>query len=278
MKYGVNTLLWTAGFNRSDFGLLSSVKKAGLDGIEIARFDFAGFPAAEIRRETERIGLETILCSALTGDASIITDDAGVRQRSLSFLIDGIRVAAELGAKLFVGPFLSAVGLKHGRRRTREEWQRGIDSLRSLGETLATHHVTMAVEPLNRFETYALNTAEDAFALCEAVGHPNIGILYDTFHGHIEEKDTGDAIRRTNKRLKHVHTCENDRGIPGSGQVRWDKVSAALNDVGYDGWLVIESFGQNVPEIAAAACIWRDLAPTPESIMTDGLKFLRSRV
>jgi D-psicose/D-tagatose/L-ribulose 3-epimerase len=278
MKYGVNTLLWTAGFNRSDFGLLSSVKKAGLDGIEIARFDFAGFPAAEIRRETERIGLETILCSALTGDASIITDDAGVRQRSLSFLIDGIRVAAELGAKLFVGPFLSAVGLKHGRRRTREEWQRGIDSLRSLGETLATHDVTMAVEPLNRFETYALNTAEDAFALCEAVGHPNIGILYDTFHGHIEEKDTGDAIRRTNKRLKHVHTCENDRGIPGSGQVRWDKVSAALNDVGYDGWLVIESFGQNVPEIAAAACIWRDLAPTPESIMTDGLKFLRSRV
>ena len=278
MKYGVNTLLWTAGFNRSDFGLLSSVKKAGLDGIEIARFDFAGFPAAEIRRETERIGLETILCSALTGDASIITDDAGVRQRSLSFLIDGIRVAAELGAKLFVGPFLSAVGLKHGRRRTREEWQRGIDSLRSLGETLATHDVTMAVEPLNRFETYALNTAEDAFALCEAVGHPNIGILYDTFHGHIEEKDTGDAIRRTNKRLKHVHTCENDRGIPGSGQVRWDKVSAALSDVGYDGWLVIESFGQNVPEIAAAACIWRDLAPTPESIMTDGLKFLRSRV
>jgi D-psicose/D-tagatose/L-ribulose 3-epimerase len=278
MKYGVNTLLWTAGFNRSDFGLLSFVKKAGLDGIEIARFDFVGFPAAEIRRETERIGLETILCSALTGNASIITDDAGVRQRSLSFLIDGIRVAAELGAKLFVGPFLSAVGLKHGRRRTREEWQRGIDSLRSLGETLATHDVTMAVEPLNRFETYALNTAEDAFALCEAVGHPNIGILYDTFHGHIEEKDTGDAIRRTNKRLKHVHTCENDRGIPGSGQVRWDKVSAALSDVGYDGWLVIESFGQNVPEIAAAACIWRDLAPTPESIMTDGLKFLRSRV
>jgi D-psicose/D-tagatose/L-ribulose 3-epimerase len=278
MKYGVNTLLWTAGFDRSDFRLLSPVKEAGFDGIEIARFNFAGFPAAEIRRETGGLGLETILCSALTGDASIITDDAVVRERSLSFLRDGVRVAAELGAKLFVGPFLSAVGLKHGRRRTRDEWQRGIDSLQSLGDTLAAHDVTLAVEPLNRFETYALNTAEDAYALCEAVGHPNVGILYDTFHGHIEEKDTGNAIRRTDKHLKHVHTCENDRGIPGSGQVRWDKVFPALNDVRYDGWLVIESFGQNVPEIAAAACIWRDLAPTPESIMTDGLKFLRSRV
>jgi D-psicose/D-tagatose/L-ribulose 3-epimerase len=276
MKYGVNTLLWTAGFDRSHFGLLASVKEAGFDGIEIARFEFASFPAADIRRETERFGLETVLCSALTGDASLMTEDSGVRNRSLSFLKDGVRAAAEVGAKLLAGPFLSAVGLQHGRRRTGDEWRRGIESLQSLGETLTAHDVTLAVEPLNRFETYALNTAEDGFALCEAAGHPNIGILYDTFHGHIEEKDTGDAIRRTANHLKHVHTCENDRGIPGSGQVRWDKVFPALYDVGYDGWLVIESFGQNVPEIAAAACIWRDLAPSPESLMTDGLKFLKS--
>jgi D-psicose/D-tagatose/L-ribulose 3-epimerase len=152
-----------------------------------------------------------------------------------------------------------------------------VEGLQSLGDTLANHGVTMAVEPLNRFETFALNTSEDAVSLCDAIGHSNIGILYDTFHGHIEEKDTGDAIRRAGRHLKHVHTCENDRGIPGSGQVRWDKVFPALGDVGYDGWLVIESFGQNVPEIAAAACIWRDLAPAPESIMIDGLKFLKSR-
>lgn len=277
MKYGVNTLLWTAGFDRSHFGLLQPIKDAGFDGVEIARFDFADFPATEIRRQTGSLGLETTLCSALTGNASILTDDAAVRQRSLSFLKDGIRVTADLGATMFVGPFLSAVGLKHGRRRTREEWQRAIEGLQSLGDTLASHDVMLAVEPLNRFETFALNTAEDAFTLCEAVGHPNVGILYDTFHGHIEEKDTGDAIRRTGKHLKHVHTCENDRGIPGTGQVRWDKVFPALRDVGYDGWLVIESFGQHVPEIAAAACIWRDLAPTPESIMVDGIKFLKKQ-
>jgi D-psicose/D-tagatose/L-ribulose 3-epimerase len=277
MKYGVNTLLWTAGFDRSHFGLLQPIKDAGFDGVEIARFAFADFPAAEIRRQTGSLGLEIILCSALTGNASILTDDAAVRERTLSFLKDGVRVAAELEATLFVGPFLSAVGLNHGRRRTRDEWQRAIEGLQSLGDTLTSHGVTLAVEPLNRFETFALNTAEDAFALCDAVGHPNIGILYDTFHGHIEEKDTGDAIRQTGRHLKHVHTCENDRGIPGTGQVRWDKVFPALNDVGYDGWLVIESFGQNVPEIAAAACIWRDLAPTPESIMVDGIKFLKKQ-
>ena len=277
MKYGVNTLLWTAGFDRSHFGLLQPIKDAGFDGVEIARFDFADFPATEIRRQTGGLGLETTLCSALTGNASILTDDAAVRERSLSFPERRDSGYRRSRATMFVGPFLSAVGLKHGRRRTREEWQRAIESLQSLGDTLASHDVTLAVEPLNRFETFALNTAEDAFTLCEAVGHPNVGILYDTFHGHIEEKDTGDAIRRTGKHLKHVHTCENDRGIPGTGQVRWDKVFPALRDVGYDGWLVIESFGQHVPEIAAAACIWRDLAPTPESIMVDGIKFLKKQ-
>jgi len=278
MKHGVNTLLWTAGFDVSQLSLLPPIKAAGFDGVEIARFDFAGFPAADIRREAESLGLQTLFCSALTGDGSIITEDAAVRTRSLAFLRDGIRVTAELGADTFIGPFVSAVGLKPGRHRTADEWKRGIEGLQSLGDTLTEHNVTLAVEPLNRFETFALNTAEDAAILCEAVGHPKIGVLYDTFHGHIEEKDTGDAIRRIGKHLKHVHTCENDRGIPGSGQVRWDKVFPALRDVGYDGWLVIESFGQNVPEIAAAACIWRDLAPSPESIMIGGLEFLKGRV
>ncbi|HYP05344.1 MAG TPA: sugar phosphate isomerase/epimerase family protein [Bryobacteraceae bacterium] len=278
MQFGVNTLLWTAAFDRSHLHLLPPIKDAGFDGVEIARFDFAGFPAAELRRETEALGLQPIFCSALTGNASIITDDTAVRSRSLAFLKDGIQVAAELGAHTFIGPYLSAVGLLHGRRRTADEWKRAVEGLQSLGDTLTSCGVTLAVEPLNRFECYSLNTAADAVALCDAVGHPNVGILYDTFHGHIEEKQTGDAIRRSGKHLKHVHTCENDRGVPGSGQVHWDEVFPALKDAGYDGWLVIESFGQNVPEIAAAACIWRDLAPSPEAIMLGGLEFLKARV
>jgi D-psicose/D-tagatose/L-ribulose 3-epimerase len=276
MKYGVNTLLWTAGFDQSHLRLLPPIHQAGFDGVEIARFNFDGFPAADIRRETAALELETVFCSALTGDASIITDKASIRSRSLSFLKDGIQVAAELGAKVFVGPFLSAVGLKHGRRRTQDEWNRAVEGLQSLGDTLRKFDVTLAVEPLNRFETYSLNTAADAAVLADAVDHPNVGILYDTFHGHIEEKDTGAAIRLIGKHLKHVHTCENDRGVPGSGQVRWDKVFPALKAVNYDDWLVIESFGQNIPEIAAAACIWRDLAPTPENIMVDGVAFLKA--
>ena len=278
MKYGVNTLLWTAAFDQSHFGLLASIKEAGFDGVEIARFEFSSFPAADVRRETGKVGLEPIFLSALTGDASILTDDTSVRQRSLSFIKDGIRVAADVGSKVFVGPFLSAVGLSHGRRRTHDEWQRGIEGLQSLGDTLASCDIILAVEPLNRFETFAMNTAEDAFRVVRSSRASPDRHPVRHLHAHIEEKDTGAAIRRLGKHVKHVHTCENDRGTPGTGQVQWDKVFPALSDIGYSGWLVIESFGQNVPEIAAAACIWRDLAPSTESIMTDGIRFLKSRV
>lgn len=275
MKYAANTLIWTAAFDRPNLTLLPRIKERGFDGVEIARFDFTGFPAADIRKSLGEHGLECTFCSALTGDLSLISQEASVRRRALAFLRDGIRVAAELGASIFTGPFYAPVGYLSGRRRTEEEWKLAVEGLQSLGDTLTSFGVTLAVEPLNRFETYFLNTAADAVALCDAVSHPNVGILLDTFHGNIEEKDLGGAFRTAGRHLKHVHACENDRGIPGSGHVEWDGVFQALRDLRYDGWLVIESFGFGIKEIAAAACVWRDLAPAPEAIAFEGLKFLK---
>ncbi len=275
MKFGVNTLLWTAGFDRPHLPLLAQIKAAGFDGVEISRFDFAGFPSADIRRAVESNGLACTFCSALTGSMSLVSDDAGVRSQARTFLLDGIQTAADLGAKIFTGPFCAPVGYLPGRRRNEDEWKRAVEGLRSLGDALDANGVTLTIEPLNRFETYFLNTVEDAVRLCNEVNHPRLGILCDTFHANIEEKDLGAAYRRLGSHLKHVHTCENDRGIPGSGHVEWQSVFEALRDLKYDGWLVIESFGFSIKEIAAAACIWRDLAPSVEAIAFDGLKFLK---
>lgn len=117
----------------------------------------------------------------------------------------------------------------------------------------------------------------DAVALREAVGHKRVGILWDTFHANIEEKHLGEAVKLGGPYIKHVHTCENDRGVPGTGHVDWPGVFQALADVGYDGWLTIESFGFALGELAAAASIWRDLADDPEDIAWAGTPFLRSQ-
>ena len=276
MQIGVNTLLWTAGFSEAHLPLIAKAKALGLDGIELATFDFASFPAAAARRELEAQQMPGILCSALVAGMSLATDDAALRAQSMAFLQAGVRATAEAGLSLFIGPFCSAVGYLPGRRRTDEEWKRCVDGLQELGRYSEGFNVRIAVEPLNRFETFFLNTAADAKRLCEEVAHPNIGVLYDTFHANIEEKNQADAIRLLGKHIFHVHTCENDRGIPGSGPIDWPGVIGALKEIGYDDWLVIESFGPGIKEIAAAACIWRDLAAQPDDIPAIGARNLRA--
>jgi D-psicose/D-tagatose/L-ribulose 3-epimerase len=275
MKFGVNTLIWTGAFDRSHLPLLPRLKERGFDGVEIVVFHVEDFPVAETRRSLEENGMECTFCTALGSDMSAISEDAGARQRARTYLEDCTKVAADLGAKMFGGAFYAPIGYLPGRRRSAEEWKREVEFLQSLGDTLTRNDVTLAVEPLNRFETFFLNTVADTVKLCEEVNHPKVGVLLDTFHANIEERDVVAAFARAGKHLKHVHTCENDRGTPGTGHVPWTGVFQVLRDLKYDGWLIIESFGYTIPEIATAACIWRDLAPTPELIAYNGVKFLR---
>ena len=278
MKFGVNTMIWSGAYDGQVQGLLASIKERGFDGIEIPLFRLDGFDAAAVRRDTKAAGLECTVASAFIRELSPISDDAGVRSKAIDHLKGLINASAECGAKVLCGPMYSPVGYLPGRRRTAEEWKRAVAALQAVGDTLAATGVTLAVEPLNRFETYFLNTAEDAARLCDEVAHPNVGILFDTFHANIEEKHVGPAIRSVAKHLRHVHTCENDRGIPGSGHVEWAAAFEALREVKYDGWLTIESFGFNIGDISAAAAIWRDIEKTPDSIGFDGLAFLKANV
>ncbi len=277
MKFGANTLIWAMHFGPEHFELLPRIKEAGLDGIEIPIFNPQAFRAAEVRRELETYGLTCTACSVIPGGLSVGAEDAEVRRRTQAYIAEVLQSAAELGAELLVGPMYSPVGYFTGVRRTTEEWQRAVECWQELRPIVA-QTIPVAIEPLNRFETYFLNTADDAAALCDAIDDPNVGILIDTFHANIEEKSIGAALRRAGRHLKHLHTCENDRGIPGTGNVNWPEFFAAVKAAGYDGWLTIESFGFSLGDIAAAASIWRDLAPTPESIAFEGVKFLRASV
>jgi D-psicose/D-tagatose/L-ribulose 3-epimerase len=138
--------------------------------------------------------------------------------------------------------------------------------------------IVPALEPLNRFEAYLLNTMDQAIAYAERVGSDGIGILYDTFHANIEEKDPLAALHaiHASGNLSHVHISENDRGTPGRGHAKIRETIAALKAFGYDGWLTIEAFGRGVPELAAATRVWRDFFASPEEVYTEGYQLIRS--
>lgn len=275
MRFGVNTMIWSGAFEPEKYPF-AALNEAGVNGIEIPVFVPAELDAKAVRRTCAEQGLNVHFCSVNPDGMNPISDDAGVRARTVEHWKTVIRTAAEAGADQIAGPTHSPVGYLPGRRRTEDEWKWGVEFHQALDDDLADAGVTLAVEPLNRFETYFLNTAADAVRFVEAIGSERIGILLDTFHQNIEDKNVPEAYRTCGPCLMHVHACENDRGTPGSGHIDWPGVLQAIKDTGYDRWLTIESFNSHIPELSAATAIWRDLADSMDDIAVDGTKFLRA--
>jgi D-psicose/D-tagatose/L-ribulose 3-epimerase len=278
MKFGVNTWVWTSPLTTAELEKLAPhVRQLGFDWIEVPLEDLGDL---DHRRGAEIIraqGLGVSCCAAMGPDRDLIHEDQAVRDNGMAYLKGAIQATSTLGGTNLVGPLYSAVGRTW--QMTAEERGRDTDllveNLSELARFAGEHGVTLCVEPLNRFETSFINLAEQAIPIVDRVGHPNCQMMLDTFHMNIEEKSLGDAIRAVGPRLKHVHTCENDRGAPGSGNVTWEDVAAGLKDIGYDGPVVIESFTSKVKSIARAAAIWRSLAPSQDALAADGLHFLR---
>jgi D-psicose/D-tagatose/L-ribulose 3-epimerase len=277
-QIGVNAWVWTSPVNTAEFGRLAPmVKKMGFDLIEFgiegtSDLDYA--QAATIARDN---GLGVSVCAAMGPDRDLIHSDESIRSNGMDYVRHCIDAAKTVGAKNVIGPLYSAVGRTW--QSTDDERRRDVDLLvRQLTE-LSTYAgdrgVGLAVEPLNRFETSFMNLASQAIEVVDRVGHPACGILLDTFHMNIEERSISDAIRSAGKRVRQIHTCENDRGAPGSGHVPWRDVAQACRDIGFKGPFVIESFTNKVKSIARAAAIWRNFSPTQDALAEDGLNFLR---
>jgi D-psicose/D-tagatose/L-ribulose 3-epimerase len=275
MKFAASSYIWAENFGLEHCEILPRLKQAGLDGLEIGILAPASFPAGAIRRELDKSGLECTSCTALPHDASLISEDADARRKARWHVEGCIKATADAGGRVFCGPIYSPVGYFSGGRRTADEWKRGVESWQEIAPVAERHGVQVAIEPLNRFETYFLNTDADAAKFCDEIAHSSVGILVDTFHANIEEKGIGAGLRHAGKHLKHIHSCENDRGTPGTGHVAWAEFFATVRELHYDGWMVIESFGFSLGTLSAAASIWRDIERDPEAIAFEGVKFLR---
>lgn len=275
MKIGVSAFAWTTNFNVPHLGLLPVVREHGIEAFEIPMFDPAAVAAADFRRAFDANDLAVTVCAILPAGINPISPDTSVRKRSLAHLVQCIETAAELGAHLIGGPLFAPIGYLPGRRRNEDEWKWAIESFQSLRALLDANDMTLAIEPVNRSESFFLNTASEAKALCEAVDHPRIGITIDTFHANIEEKNIAQVVGSLGKRLKHLHASENDRGLLGSGHVDFPGIVAALRQMDYDGLLMIEGFGYSPDEPDSLGALYGDLNVSPEDIAFLGANYLR---
>ncbi len=275
MRIGVNLLLWQAQMGPESVDLMHKAADMGFDGVEIFIDEPANIDTAAIRGVAEERGLGLTCCSIVGPDRDLISDDPVIRRQAKDYIRAACDISAAIGAEVFGGPLYAAVGKLVGRPRNEEEWAWAVEGLSEVAPHAAQSGVRLALEPLNRFETYFINTAADCVKLVREVDHPNVRVMLDTFHMNIEEKSLPEAIQAAGELLCHFHCSENDRGTPGTGHVDWEGVFAALRQVGYDRWLVIESFVLGNEAIAKAAAIWRDIAPSGDELAAEGLRFLR---
>lgn len=274
MKFGINLYLWADDMHDRLLPVLERLKQIGYDGVELPIFDLDQAQWALWARRLDDLGLQRTANTVIAAEHNPLSPEPVVREAAYQHMRQVIDCCAVVGSSVLCGPHQVALGVFTGRGATDEERQRCVEHLRRIAEYAAEAGVVLAEEVVNRFELYHLNTLDQAIACIDEVDHPNCRIHLDTFHAHIEEKDPAAAIRRAGSRIAHVHISENDRGVPGTGSVAWDSTFAALHDIGYDGWLTVEAFGNSLPNLAAATKIWRKLFQSEDELAADAYSFL----
>jgi D-psicose/D-tagatose/L-ribulose 3-epimerase len=278
MKYGMNLLLWTDNPGDEQLKTLEQLKAMGYDGVELPIFDLDPERWAKFGKRLDDLGLERTAVTVRGADDNPISSDASCRAAGVEKNKLTIDCCQAAGVKTLVGPYHSALGVFSGAGPTADEWKWGVESMQQVAEHAAARHVTLALEYLNRFECYLLNSADDTARFVKQVNNPACRLMYDTFHANIEEKDPAAAIRTCAPHMAHVHISENDRSTPGKGDIRWDVTFDTLAGVNYNGWLVIEAFGLALPNLAAATKIWRRMYPDELQLAREGLEFMRAQV
>ena len=278
MHFGVSTFLWKSPFTTNSFDLVPKIKEMGFDIIEIAVEKAELIDWVRLKELVNEVGLKVTISGAFGVDRDISSIDPVIRKNGLKYITDCIKIAHDMDSPVFGGPVYSAVGktrfVSEEQKRRERDWC--IENLVLAGGIAADYGVIVGVEPLNRFETDMINTADQAILLVNDIASPNVKIQLDTFHCNIEEKSIPDAIRRVGKNLLcHVQANESDRGTPGTGNLDWVGIRQALIDIDYDKAIVIETFGEVSEEIARAASIWRPLAGSSDEIATEGLAFYK---
>lgn len=275
MKVGINLLLWTDAPDSGTFTILENLKKMSYDCVELPIYDQSLHEMTLIGQKLDELDLTrsaTTTCSVNENPASA---DSTIRYAGISALKKKLDRCAVAGCDVLVGPLHSALGTFTGKFPSEDEYHWSADSLFEVAEYAQTVDVRLALEPVNRFECYLVNTVEQGVKLVKLVGHEFCGLMYDTFHSHIEEKNVQKALFAAKDFLTHVHISENDRGIPGTGQVRWQETFDTLREIDYNGPLIIEAFGSALPKLATATRIWRRMFNSEQILARDGLAFIR---
>jgi D-psicose/D-tagatose/L-ribulose 3-epimerase len=275
MKIGMNLLLWATHVTEEHYPYLERIKSTGFDGVEVPIFGGDNVHYRKLRTKLDELQLRASTVTVATPEANAISPDPAIRKAATERLTTIVRQSAILGADVLCGPFHQALGVFSGTGATEEEFKHAAEVHHTVADEAQREGVVLAIESLNRFECYFLNTMAAAAAYVRRVDHPSFKALFDTFHANIEEESLPKAFSENAAEIAHVHVSNNDRGIPGRGHIDFQTIFRTIKSSGYDGWLTIEAFGRALPELVEPTRVWRDFFKRPDDVVTEGYEFIR---
>ncbi len=275
MKLGIHAYAWCSQWSNDTLDLIDRVHNLQMDFIEIPLMRLDTFDSKAVSRRLKRVGLDAVTSTVLSADNDITSENPDIRSRGVAYLKQCVHATHEVGSDCFSGVIYSQHGKLLPQRPTVDLWNYAADALRQVAELAALLGVQVGLEPVNRYETCLINTCEQALRLKSMIGHENVKVHLDTYHMNIEEKSFYEATNLAGKHLVHYHLCENDRGIPGTGNVDWDGIFRALAEINYQGYAALESFVDVTNNMNT--WVWRQLAPDGDTLLREGMAFIRSK-
>jgi D-psicose/D-tagatose/L-ribulose 3-epimerase len=277
LKYGVSTWLWESPFTTQTIALFPKIKEMGFEVVEIPVEDPELIDAGRVKEALLEYDLTPTVCGVFGPTKDLTHEDPAVHKTCLHYIERCFELCNQWEVDFVAGPMYSVVGKARmvPDEQRKIEWERAVKNLRKVCAMAEIHGLSIALEPLNRFESDMVNTAEDVMRLIGDINHESAKVLLDGFHMTIEEKNIREAIQRVGDKLIHVQVSENHRGIPGTGLTPWEDFKWGLSDIDYKGAMVIESFTPEIKELAGAVCIWKNLAENQDQFASEGISFLK---
>ena len=275
VKIGIHQHVFTGKITERNLSVLDYAREIGFDSMDVnlrnTEFELTG----TLRKRAEKLGLVLTGGGSLPKTKELVSPEKSKRSEAVEYMKELVRKAYELGIEVYHGLIYATGGVFTGKSPTKEELGYAVEGIKEVAQYAGKYGVMLGLETANRYETYLVNTVEGLLKMLDEINEPNVGLLLDTYHMNIEEKDLYKSIVSAKGRTIHFHVNENDRGTPGTGHIPWDDVFNGLKDIGYDRVISIESFVDDSIDVASLAAVWRKLAPGTESLAKEGYAFIR---
>lgn len=276
MKYGIHLSTYTKKWSEDVFQYIPLTKQLGYDGVEFPLMDPDNFKVQSAKKLLSQYELSCTCGTGLNPNRDISSLDEEIMNNGICHLKKCIDICSELETDCLGGVLYAPWGQYMTRDKAKENIETSLENLSKIGDYAKEKGIVLALEMLNRYESYFINTVEDGKNYLKQINNNNIKLHFDTFHANIEEKSIKDAIIKGGSDIYHIHACENDRGVPGSGHIDWNSIKEALVEINYDRWITLENFVMPNCEVGENTFIWRPICESGHYVAKEGIKFLKA--